>query len=104
MKLLISAALALFLAAACMPETMVQTGAQRPAIMIKGAPEGAILYVDGLQIGPASKYDGNPNVLNVLEGLHQIEVRQGATVVHQEKTYVSNGETRPVVVVTGAQK
>jgi len=52
-------------------------------------------------MGPATQFDGNPNVLVVLEGAHKVEVRSGATVVYSEKAFVSNGESHTVTVVGG---
>jgi hypothetical protein len=67
-----------------------------------GAPAGAVLYVDGLAMGAAQQFDGNPNVLAVLEGTHQVEIRQGTGVVYREKVFVSAGETHAVTVLPGA--
>lgn len=73
-------ALALALAAAgCVgPTTTVRSVDTRPAIAVAGAPHGAVLYVDGVAVGSASSYDGNPNVLRVEPGTHEIDVRDGA--------------------------
>jgi hypothetical protein len=63
---------------------------------------GSTLYVDGLVIGPAAQYDGKPKVLAVLDGVHLIEIRQGTTIVFQEKALLSAGETHTVAVVGGS--
>jgi hypothetical protein len=90
------------LVSACsLPQTTVRTGAAAPSLIVSGAPAGSTLYVDGLQMGPATQYDGNPKILAVLEGAHQVEVRQGANVVYSEKAFVSNGETHTVRVQAG---
>jgi len=70
-------ALALALAAAgCVgPTTTVRTVDTRPAIAVVGAPSGTVLYVDGVAVGDPSSYDGNPNVLRVEPGTHEIDVR-----------------------------
>lgn len=103
MKSLVSAILALMLAACALPETAVKTGSPRPGLVVKGAPADATLVVDGLQMGPASEFDGRPKVLIVEEGLHQVEIRRAGGVVHAEKAFVSNGEIRTVTVNAGAQ-
>jgi hypothetical protein len=69
--------------------------------MVTGAPSGSDLFVDGLDMGAAGQYDGNPKVLAVLEGTHQVEVRLGSEVVYKEKAFVSSGQSH-VVAVTGA--
>lgn len=87
-----------------LPQTTVHTGSAQPGLIVKGAPAGAVLYVDGLQAGAASQYDGNPRVLAVLEGTHKVEVRVGATSVFSDKIFVGNGETHTVTVVSGASQ
>jgi hypothetical protein len=73
-------------------------------MIVKGAPAGSTLFIDGLQIGSATQYDGNPNVLEVLEGTHQVEIRQGGSVLYSEKTFVGVGETHTVKVNTGTNQ
>ena len=46
-----------------MPSTSVRTIDDRPTLAFKNAPDGAILFVDGISMGVASEYDGDPNVL-----------------------------------------
>jgi hypothetical protein len=103
MKSLVPAILVLALTACALPETAVRTGSPRPGLVIAGAPADATLVVDGLPMGPASDFDGHPKVLIVEEGLHQVEIRRAGALVHAEKTFVSNGETRTVNVNTGAK-
>lgn len=92
--------LAVALLSACaLPQTTVHSGSSQPGLIVKGAPQGAMLYVDSLQIGPATHYDGNPNVLAVLEGTHKVEIREGSNIVYSEKVFVSSGETHTVLVV-----
>jgi hypothetical protein len=82
----------------CMPQTSVRTGMSPPTLMVTGAPSGSVLVVDGLDMGSAAQYDGNPKVLAVLEGTHQVEVRLGSNVVHREKAFVSSGQSHTVAV------
>ncbi|WP_198969620.1 hypothetical protein [Xylophilus sp. ASV27] len=95
--------MAAVLTACAMPETSVRTGSPRPAIFVKGAPEGATLFVDGLAMGAASQFNGTPQTLRVEEGVHLVEVRSGNAVLHSEKLFVSNGESRGVTVSGGAR-
>jgi hypothetical protein len=81
-----------FLAAACaMPSTVVQTPDTRPALAVEGAPAGAILFVDGVRVGEAILYDGQPNVLLVEPGTHTVTVKgaDGAELLEQ-KVYVES--------------
>ena len=95
---------AVLLSACAMPETTVRSGsASPPGLVVKGAPAGSTLFVDGLVIGPATDFNGSPKVLAVLEGVHNVEVRSGTSVVFSEKVFVSTGETHIVRIVGGAQ-
>lgn len=104
MKTCLAAVLLVVLAACALPQTTVKTGAAPPALFVIGAPLGAMLYVDGLVMGPAKSYDGKPNVLAVLEGAHQVEVRQGDAKLFSDKVFVSNGETHAITLEPGATK
>jgi hypothetical protein len=86
---------------ACMAQTAVRTGMPPPTLMVTGAPTGSHLFVDGLEMGDATQYDGSPKVLAILEGTHQLEVRLGPNVVYTEKAFVSSGQSH-TVAVTGA--
>jgi hypothetical protein len=89
------------LSACALPQTTVRTGSQQPTLVVKGAPSGTVLYVDGLAMGPAAQFDGNPNVLAVLEGAHLLEIRQGNAVIYHDKIFLSNGETHPITLLPG---
>ncbi|MBS0579373.1 MAG: hypothetical protein JSR36_08935 [Proteobacteria bacterium] len=101
MRAMAIVAMLALLCGCALPETRVSTGEAAPGLIVAGAPAGAVLYVDGLPMGAAAQYDGKPKVLAVLEGAHQVEVRQGETVVYSEKAYVGNGETHTVRVAAG---
>ena len=103
MKPILITALSLLLAACALPETAVKTGSPRPQLAIKGAPSDAVLIVDGLPMGTAPQYDGNPKLLIVEEGVHQVEVRRGGKTIHAEKAFISNGETKTITVNAGDQ-
>jgi uncharacterized lipoprotein YajG len=92
----------MLLAGCSLPQTTVRTGLPAPTLIVTGAPSGSVLFVDGLEMGSATQYDGNPKVLAVLEGTHQVEVRLGSSVVHREKAFVSSGQSHTVVVAGAA--
>ncbi len=97
--------LVLTLLGACtLPQTTVRTGSQQPSLVIKGAPEGSIVYIDNLNMGDARQYDGKPKVLAILEGAHKVEVKQGTSSLHSERVFVSNGEVHTITVSGGASK
>ena len=102
MKLVITLLAAALLSSCSLPQTTVHSGSSQPKLIVKGAPDGSTLFVDGLQVGSATRYDGDPDTLAVLEGTHRVEIRQGANVVYSEKTFVGVGETHTVLVVAGS--
>ena len=89
------------LSGCALPQTTVKTGSAPPTLIVKGAPPGSILFVDGLAMGNATQYDGNPTTLAVLEGTHQVEVRLGSALVYKEKAFSSSGESHTVTVTRG---
>lgn len=67
----------------------------RPAIGVTGAPANASLYVDGLNMGMASQFDGKSNVLLVESGTHLIEVKSAdGEVLHSETVFLSSSTTK----------
>jgi hypothetical protein len=73
----------------------IQQKDSRPAIGVTGAPEGATLFVDGLDMGPASRYDGENNVLLVESGSHRVEVRAAdGRVILSEEVFLSSSTTK----------
>jgi len=104
MRILLATTLLATLSACSLPQTTVRTGSTQPSLIVKGAPSGTILFVDGLQMGPATAFDGNPHVLAVLEGVHQVEVRQGTAVIFHDKVFVSSGETHAITLLPGASQ
>lgn len=66
----------------------------RPALGISGAPEGALLFVDGLEMGPVSRYDGTDGVLLVESGKHVLEVRSAAgDVLFRQEIFLGSSTT-----------
>ena len=103
MKALLTLILLATLAACAFPETSFKTGASRPRLAFTNAAPDLVLVVDGVTIGPAARYDGNPGVLLVEEGVHLLELKRGGQTVHSEKVLVSNGETRAIDVHSGSK-
>jgi hypothetical protein len=68
-----------------------------PTVAVTGAPEGAILYVDGMEFGLASRFTAATPV-EVIPGVHVVEIRQGAAVLHSEKIYSGTGSMTNVTM------
>lgn len=91
MKAVFLVALAFSLTACSMPSTTVRTTDTRPSLVFEGAPEGATAYVDGLPVGDADQYDGQPGVLLVEPGTHLVTVkRRDGSVLFERKVYVES--------------
>lgn len=80
-----------FLAACSTPSTTVRTVDTRPAIAILDAAPGAVLVVDGKVIGPAVNYSGQPTVLRIEAGTHDVEIRDPAgNTVYRQTIFVES--------------
>lgn len=88
----------LFIAGCAVPTTGVRAGSVRPTLAVSGAPEGALLYLDGLAVGAANQFDGRVKVLNIEEGVHRVEIRLNGAAIHSERFVTSSGETRTIVL------
>ncbi len=74
--------IAISLTSCSYPTQMVRIPNDRPAIAIQGAPEDAILYVDGLSMGIAHYFNGKSRTLLLEPGTHSIKiVSQGRTIL-----------------------
>jgi hypothetical protein len=72
-----------------MPATRVQTIDDRPSISVHGAPRGALLYVDGLPMGPADQYR-SVEVLRLEPGTHEIQVVKDGTVIFAQRIFLGS--------------
>lgn len=87
----------LFLLEGCVyPNRQVQILDDRPSLSVVDAPQNAILYVDGLEIGPANNFNGNPNILRLEPGTHHVEIRQGKDVIHSLDVFLAEGTQRKI--------
>ena len=83
--------LMILLAACSMPSTVVKTPDTRPSLAFEGAPEGAVLFLDGVRTGLANQYDGQPNILRVEPGTHFVTIRGAdGSVLLEQKVYVES--------------
>lgn len=75
----------MLLAGCSAPSTTVRTVDTRPAIAILDAAPGAVLVVDGRAVGPAAAFNGDPTVLRLEPGTHDVEIQDpaGRTVYRQ---------------------
>jgi len=78
------------------PNSQVQTVDERPGLIIVGAPQNAVLYVDGLEIGPAQKYNGKPKMLLLNPGTHSVQIREGSNVLRSIDIFLGEGTQREI--------
>jgi hypothetical protein len=81
------------------PAESTKTIDHRPAIQIKGASSSAMLYVNGLYMGPA---DFDAPVL-VEPGTHMVKVVEPSGATYNEKVFVSGSMTKTITVPGGGQ-
>ncbi len=87
----------LFLIGACVyPDQQIQTTDDRPGLIIVGAPQDAVLFVDGLDMGLAHKYDGKPDVLLLNPGTHSVLIRRGDAVLRSLDVFLGEGTHREI--------
>jgi uncharacterized lipoprotein YajG len=73
------------------PATTVRTLDERPSLSLSGAPAEAVLFVDGLDMGPAKAYDGRPQVLRLEPGTHLIEVKSAGVTIFKQTVFIESG-------------
>lgn len=77
------------------PNSQVLTVDERPRISVQDAPRGSILYLDGVQIGPATNYSPKTGSLLLEEGTHQVSVRtDSGSILFEETIYLGGGELK----------
>ena len=82
----------LFLSNCSLPITIVETGDSRPVLAIKGAPQNSKLYIDGLMVGNTNDYNGNPRVLLIEPGTHEVSIKtSGGNSIYNQKIFVESG-------------
>jgi hypothetical protein len=81
---------AAFAVACAGPTTTVRSVDTRPAIAVVGAPAGTVLFVDGLAVGDPARFNGNPNILRLEPGTHDVEIRGGDRVIFSQRVFVES--------------
>lgn len=104
MKTLVTSAMLLIAALGCVePRTNTQTVDGRPKVLVKDAPKGAVLYVDGVSMGQADSYRGDPGVLLLDPGTHLIEVKAADRLLFSQRIFFGGGELRTITVSGGSR-
>jgi hypothetical protein len=102
-----SAAVLCLAASACVQMPTEKSGVvdMRPQLnfQITGSADGAVVLIDGLDMGPVSAYlDGGgkqaDSNLRVLPGTHQVQVVRGGAILADERVYLADGVTKTILV------
>jgi hypothetical protein len=73
-----------------MPSTSVRTVDDRPTLAFRGVPEGALLFVDDLNMGAAGQYDGELKALKVEPGTHVVRIISGNEVLYEQRVFLES--------------
>jgi len=73
-----------------MPSTTVRSVDSRPTIAIVGGPKDAEVFIDALKVGTSGEFDGNPNVLTIEPGTHQITVKNKGQIIYEQKFFADS--------------
>ncbi len=72
------------------PTTNVSTGDSRPTLSFNNAPKGSYVWVDGINMGHAAQYNGNPKVLIVQPGTHEVKVTLENILLTKQTIFVES--------------
>lgn len=86
----------LALAGCALPRGDVSIPTLGPRLRVTNAPAGAVLVIDARMVGEASRYQGEPDVLQVEPGTHLVEVRLGGTLLLSQKLFWGSTELRTI--------
>ena len=70
--------------------TKVSAVDSRPTLSFTGAPADSILFVDNINSGLTAQYNGNPKVLVVQPGTHELKVMENNKIIFQQSVFVES--------------
>lgn len=80
----------LFTFGCSMPSTTVRSVDARPSIAIKGASATSNLLIDGLNVGKAAEYDGDPKKMMIEPGTHRVSIIDKGRVIYEQNIFVES--------------
>ncbi len=72
------------------PVTNVQAVDSRPTLSFVNAPKGAVVLVDGINMGEAALYNGSPKVLTVQSGTHDVVISMNGSSIFEQTVFVES--------------
>lgn len=76
------------------PYRRVDTGRDEGYVLFSGGRSSQEVYVDGVNRGTANDFDGKPDVLAVVPGVRDVEVRQDGRVILRQRVFIGTGTTK----------
>jgi len=86
------------LAACTYPQAQVSTVDTRPHLSIAGAPAGAQLVIDNVNLGAAADYAPGGQEITLGNGTHHVVITNGGTVLYDNKVYLGDGADSTITV------
>lgn len=72
------------------PVTRVEAADSRPTLAFTNVSPGQILFIDGVNSGDPSLYDGRPKVLRVEPGTHEVVISSNNQNIFQQTIFVES--------------
>lgn len=82
--------LLLFMLGCSMPVTTVRSIDTRPSLAINGASATAELVIDGLNVGKANVYNGDPKTMTIEPGSHRVSIIENGKVLYEQNIFVES--------------
>ncbi|MDY6855387.1 MAG: PEGA domain-containing protein [Thermodesulfobacteriota bacterium] len=86
---LLSFILTLFLAGCGTPKESTFGVGNEGTLRIICSPNSAKVFVDGVSMGKANRYDGDPGYIKLDSGTHRIEIRKEGYIPYTKEVYSS---------------
>jgi len=86
------------LAACSYPQAQVSTVNTRPHLSIAGAPAGAQLVIDNVNMGAAANYAPGAQEIALDHGTHHVVITNGGTVLYNNSIYLGAGADSTITV------
>lgn len=102
MRRLVLICMLLSLGACAYPVERTRVVDEHPAILVRGAPPGAVLTVDGLLAGPVTDQSGAPQAIRIEPGAHDLAVSANGAVLLRQRVFVDGGIVKSITVPGGA--
>ena len=91
----------LLLTACGQPVQETRTVDERPSILVRGAPSGAVLQVDGLVAGSIVDNGGTSRAIRIEPGTHVVAVVVNGRSILTERLFVNGRVTKTLTVPDG---